>query len=99
MGVWADLFLSGWASQTGLTNDLTDLAAAGGISDSLMRPQGFCAYRDRGTRRRVVWCAWRYREEEGKQKKNEQKIKKSDKQSSVEEKRQSTAKEGTKQER
>lgn len=38
--------MSGWASQTGLTNDLTSLATAGGISDNLMRPQGFCAYRE-----------------------------------------------------
>lgn len=33
-------------SQTGLTNDPTVSAMAAGIGDSLMRPQGFCAYRD-----------------------------------------------------
>lgn len=45
LGVCADLFWSGWAAQTGLTNDPMGSAAAGGISDSLMRPQAFCAYR------------------------------------------------------
>lgn len=55
LGVWADLLLSGWASQTGLTNDPMGSATAGGISDSLMRPQGFCAYSDRGRKRVVVW--------------------------------------------
>lgn len=49
------LFLSEWASQTGLTNDPTGSATAGGISDSLMRPQGFCAYRDSGRGRRAAW--------------------------------------------
>lgn len=54
LGVRADLFPSGWASQTGLTNDLIGSATAGGISDSSMRPQGFCAHRDRGRRAIVV---------------------------------------------
>lgn len=52
---WADLFLSGWASQTGLTNDPMVPATAGGISDSLMRPWSFCAYRDRRRKGRLAW--------------------------------------------
>lgn len=47
MGEWgeADLLLSGSVSQTGQTND-SGLVTAGGISDSLMRPRSFCAYRN-----------------------------------------------------
>lgn len=92
MGVWADLFLSGWASQTGLTNDLTGLATAGGISDSLMRPQGFCAHRDRGRRRKAVWWGTR----RGKRKVKMNRKAKPDRSKGVQENRQSKAKEGTK---
>lgn len=38
---------------------------AGGISDSLMRLQGFCTYRDRGRGRRTV-CCWETQTGKGK---------------------------------
>lgn len=56
--------MSGRVSQTELTNDPTDPATAGGISDGLMRPQGFCAYRGRGRGR----CAGKHREVKGAEK-------------------------------
>lgn len=92
MGVWADLFLSGWASQTGLTNDPTSLATAGGISDSLMRPQGFCAYRDRGREKRVVT----ERKREGKMSRREKCAVKSEEKNGCK-KRKPSSKEQTKQ--
>lgn len=52
LGVEADLFLPVWATQIYLTNDPVGSAMAGGISDSLMRPQSFFrAYSDSGIRK------------------------------------------------
>lgn len=61
LGVCDDPFLSGWPSQTWLTNDPAGPAMTEGISDSLMRLQGFCAYSNSGKRKTMLW--WEIRKE------------------------------------